>query len=485
MLSKGVRVRGIYSTALTRLLIDNGIKVVDASQTLKERFGEIVDEKGIALATIKDRDDLKGLVVIGERDIVLKILEVLKKTLQSSPCHPMPYELYATYACKVLREGIVELPGGQVGIYEDRARPGDIVIAHVVAYRNRVPVLRKGAAVVGNHARIVEGQAHDVSEHIRDMRRELLLSIAMRAGLEGWGVKWRSSARWSDLNELLEELQNLKDKARSVKEIAQNATEPKKLSPGELLAFIPLSLDDKLLLDNVRARQVPTIRYHHLLKTCGDKYSPLVDFLENSYHCCDMECASENLLKIIETDVSRNKYLKLIHEKIDGTTIVIEGESEVLSTNPFTIKLTRKITGEGVYNGLDIPKEKGDTALSIIVFLSNIIPHAYFNRHGKLKGIYINVNSPVEPHPPNALWYLDACVDVIWREGGEVDVLDLEELRKQSDNLSENTILKYESIAFNTLKMIRENKDDILRDPINTLRKIATSFVSSGLPKKP
>ncbi len=63
----GVRVKGIYSTALTELLVENGVTVVDASPQLKARFGDSVSSRGVALATIKDREDRRGVVILGRK----------------------------------------------------------------------------------------------------------------------------------------------------------------------------------------------------------------------------------------------------------------------------------------------------------------------------------------------------------------------------------------------------------------------------------
>jgi len=53
------KVRGIYATALTRLLLENGFEVVQPSQAIKSRFG-IADNNEPPDLKVKDKHDLQG-----------------------------------------------------------------------------------------------------------------------------------------------------------------------------------------------------------------------------------------------------------------------------------------------------------------------------------------------------------------------------------------------------------------------------------------
>lgn len=462
--SKGVRVRGIYATAITRLLLDNGIPVVDASDQIVERFGSEVHEGGVALVTVKDRDDRRGLVIIGARPLVDSVLNTLKSALPSSPLVIMPAELYATYLCRVLGGGVVELPGGVKGQLEESSAEGELVVAHVVRFRGFTPVLRRGVMVVGEYARLIEGARHSVSEHIRGAERTLLLTLAMRAGLEGWGVRWRSSARNAEMGELLQELQALKSRAERVKESAEALSSPKKLSEGEVLAFIPLALEDKVRLDEIRGRQVPTLRYHHLLKASGERYSPLVDLLEGFCECCDMGCLSRRLLRSLVDDL-RRPFLTVLHEKPGEGIVRIEGRAALLSREPPVFKLERRIRGGGTYDGLGLPKEEGDRAVSLIAPFSYVLPHLYFDGEGRLKGVYVNINTPIEPCPLSSVWYVDAYVDVVWTQGEGAKIVDLEELHTAGEKgvFSREAVKKFEKLAAKVAdKLVREHDIDSL-----------------------
>ena len=75
-----VKIRGIYSTALTRFFLDRGMKVVSPSDTIIRRFGKT---KGLVLVgphdvEITDSEDMEGIRLQGESTSV----EAVKKTLQ-------------------------------------------------------------------------------------------------------------------------------------------------------------------------------------------------------------------------------------------------------------------------------------------------------------------------------------------------------------------------------------------------------------------
>ncbi|MEM3642189.1 MAG: hypothetical protein QXH37_09740, partial [Candidatus Bathyarchaeia archaeon] len=57
-------VRGIYTTALTKLLLDHNFEIVNPSLAIKKRFG-LNDNFAPPDLKIKDRYDLQGVRVLG------------------------------------------------------------------------------------------------------------------------------------------------------------------------------------------------------------------------------------------------------------------------------------------------------------------------------------------------------------------------------------------------------------------------------------
>lgn len=75
-----IKIRGIYSTALTKLAIDSGFEVADPSPKTRERFPPQFTE-GSYDVMIQDREDLQGIELKGHGEILTQILAVLRHVL--------------------------------------------------------------------------------------------------------------------------------------------------------------------------------------------------------------------------------------------------------------------------------------------------------------------------------------------------------------------------------------------------------------------
>jgi hypothetical protein len=71
------KVRGIYSTALTKMLLENGFQIVQPSLTIKNRFG-LSDGLASPDLVIKDRYDLQGIRVLGTLETVSRFQFILQ-----------------------------------------------------------------------------------------------------------------------------------------------------------------------------------------------------------------------------------------------------------------------------------------------------------------------------------------------------------------------------------------------------------------------
>lgn len=76
----GVKIRGIYSTALTRLLLDSGYTLAEPSPEIQERFGLAPTAEAYDIL-IKDRDDLQGVDLTGEPEKICELLRLLQERL--------------------------------------------------------------------------------------------------------------------------------------------------------------------------------------------------------------------------------------------------------------------------------------------------------------------------------------------------------------------------------------------------------------------
>ncbi len=76
-----IKIRGIYSTALTRLALDYGFQVVEPSEKIRGRFHMDSWDDGEYEILIRDRDDLQGIEVRGEADYLCELLVHMQGSL--------------------------------------------------------------------------------------------------------------------------------------------------------------------------------------------------------------------------------------------------------------------------------------------------------------------------------------------------------------------------------------------------------------------
>ena len=75
-----VKIRGIYSTALTGLLLERGFEIVSPSEVIRARFG-LPESPGPEEALIVDRRDKQGVVIEGVRGAVEEVVAALGDAL--------------------------------------------------------------------------------------------------------------------------------------------------------------------------------------------------------------------------------------------------------------------------------------------------------------------------------------------------------------------------------------------------------------------
>ena len=80
------RIRGIYSTALTKLLLDSGFEIVQPSEPIIERFGLSRDERQHVKRDLEvhDRPDRQGVIVTGKARAVDRFINVLRPVLDDA-----------------------------------------------------------------------------------------------------------------------------------------------------------------------------------------------------------------------------------------------------------------------------------------------------------------------------------------------------------------------------------------------------------------
>ncbi|MGC8495210.1 MAG: DUF402 domain-containing protein [Syntrophobacteraceae bacterium] len=80
-MSPRIKIRGIYSTALTRVALDFGFVVVQPSESVRERFRAKLPDDVPYDILVRDRQDLQGIEARGEADHICRFLTLLRELL--------------------------------------------------------------------------------------------------------------------------------------------------------------------------------------------------------------------------------------------------------------------------------------------------------------------------------------------------------------------------------------------------------------------
>ena len=188
----------------------------------------------------------------------------------------------------------------------------------------------------------------------------------------------------------------------------------------------------KSYLDELRGRVVPTLSNHHRLRIIASEYVDLMEKKELAHHPEKRETLSQHVEeRLIWNAYSVGKELQIDHVKLDGRIISLS-EGELLQIDPGEKRLIlkrKRFKGRGKYDGLNIPKEAGDYAITQVKQGDWFYMHNYFRRDGQLIGTYYNINTLVEFYP-DRLRYVDLEIDVVCWPDGKIQIIDKEGLNR-------------------------------------------------------
>jgi len=329
----GVKVRGIYSTAITKILHDNGIEVVNPSDLVRERMK--IENKGKVDTLIYDKEDLDGIIIHGRESE--KVLEVLKKELGILFVKKLETgDIYRGIIKRVDmkdREIIVDL-GGKEGLlslrdYWGYLKEGQPVLVQVKGRNKDFFLLSSHLRLFGENMVLIKDGFTKPSKHIKDREEiERLLELSKEAKLKGWGVLWKALAEGKSDEELLEEMRELMEEEKRIKEEFEKGREPELLKKGFCIYFVDFPLEVKEKLDEVRAEVSPTIKGHHLLKSGG--YMMLADFADKLVGEIGAEKLVEGIKQVFDQNVKEGNFFKIIRKKVGGEMTVWKGAGQAL-----------------------------------------------------------------------------------------------------------------------------------------------------------
>ncbi len=462
------RVRGVYATALSKILNDHGVELVDVSEVIAARLG-IDTRRGLpADATVKTDDaDPSQILVLGFPESVNYITEVIENEVPYVITFKPEIGLYSAFKAVVKRrsggECFVETPlGDAVLVDTDECSEGSEIPVSVVKVPIRPHeklVVSGRVRVVGKYAIVSYGSGVSFSSFIRNKDRIAeLLSISAKYLREGYGIRWRSNADEAPLDDIVSELPNLVKELEELKKKLDDAEPLKVIYDGEYVRLIGLTYPAKVYLDRIREEVTPTTPYHHLLRSCDSpQVNGLVDLLDMISEFINKSKLEAVIRKWICRRLIDKREVILNHKRLTGRDVILgRGKVESFDADEDKAKLVvrRSIKSRGTYDGLGIKKEVGDVAYTEVVEGRWFIIHRYYSRDGKLKGIYININTPPELLPTGSITYIDLGTDIV-NDGSGCKLIESSDFRK---------LIERELINGDVIRAVASSLNEILNN---------------------
>ena len=453
IVSYKVRIRGIFSTALTQLLLNNDFLPTQCSDIIKERFETQFSESEPDLI-IEDGNDKKNLFIYGKKEGISKLIEIIRENYPNAIIRKSQMGKETIVKGKVIKS----IDNKNITIFDLGAAQG-ILEGHTLRHNSnflvkvdypdigrRKATLNSNITLTGLHAVLIYNNQNKISQRIRnEMIRRDLYNLAKQIKPKSWGILWRTSAQ-DAIEEnpeiLIEEIDRLQEKADEILKNYNNLPAPNILMEGTPIINIEFPADTRLKFDEIRREieNINTLNNHHYYKICGYEFGEVVKFAEN------VVSKDNSLKETMEREMEHyftryfpklNSLVRITHAKVDGRVFhLTPGNLVEHDMETKYMKIHRKILGskKKYYDGLNLTKEEGDYAMNSFNLGNWYMKTEYFDRKGGVKGEYWNVSTPIEfyPHPSN-IYYLDLEIDLVKLPDGEIVVLDEDKLEKVYD----------------------------------------------------
>ncbi len=426
MTGGAVRLRGIYTTALTSLL-GASFDVVQASDPIQRRFEDdfAVAPADVAIRTGPDR---QGVCVAGTgpvEDVAGTLVAVGLDALSWSV--PLPEgAVFDGQVTDTLGGGaVVDCGPGKgylpYGATEDHVETGDAVRVQV---RKSTPPWSDDRPELDTTLRVDNGVGRLV-RGVRDAGGLDLADVLPTDPREGWGVRWSETADSAGLDALQEALAGLNDRAADLDEaLSADRGGVGRLTDRRGTRWVWFGRASRSALDGKRRAVTSTMPGHHRIKAGHDAASAAVDFAEA---VCDPSGEFPFEAVTRQFGPQEGDHLAIGHGKPNGRLIVL-GRGEVTDYDPDgTVTIEREMSPGGTYDALDIERRAGDVAVTKLTEGRWWYPTVYRSADGERRGTYVNVCTPVELFPDVAR-YVDLHVDVVKHRDGRVERVDDDEL---------------------------------------------------------
>jgi len=403
-----VKVRGVYTTAATRRLLDAGYEVVEPSEPIRDRFGDVFGE-GPADTEVRGSDEYLGVYVAGEG--TREVADTLAAGRDSFVFDAVPVgatreatveETTGSGAFVRFEDGRGFLPYSKT---DDRIEEDNelrvTVIEEASPWTDGSPVVAAGERVGnelvtlvrgGTGARVEGGTAEDATQ---------LSRTAATVGAEppsGWGVIYSRDALDAPMEELAEAVGDAAGRAEDGD--AENEA-----------AWLWLGREGRAAYDEARGEETTTVAGHHRLKATSNAAAAGVDIAEEFVEKADPTDELPFEVMARRFGPSEGDRVEIVHGKPDGRFPSL-GRGEVVEEEGREILVERRITSSGTYDALGVEREEGDVARTRFEEGAWAYPTVYKSSDGTVKGTYVNICTPLELFP-ESVRYVDLHIDVV------------------------------------------------------------------------
>lgn len=468
------RIRGIYSTALTKLLISRGLYPTQASRTIRSRFklDALFDPPDV---DIYDAHNREGLMLEGCEEGVRKVSEILLEELPDVLVKELKPDLYSVYEGVVeenVKEGCLINLGEALGLLpKQRLNPGERIVVTVIKCSLNGPIVALGLRVMGKYCKLLPGESVILSYGIKDLEKAAeLLTFGKMIKPKGYGLQLRRSALYASSEKLMDEVKELVLLAEEALKKARAGQAPSLIMRGVKLSSILFAGGSRSRLDDLRRGICFTVPRHHLIKMWGRPYSMAVDILESLHTTISNEALEKASDLLLAKMLKSSKMVEITHVKPDGRFYSLR-PGRIIEVKDGEVAIERRFRGGGVYDGLGEVKEDGDYGITKFREGSWVASTTYYSKDGSLKGVYYNILTPPE-FTPRGVKYVDLLIDVVWTPKSGVKVVDEEELKEMARKgfISK----KLENLAFKISHRLAKEVSEAETNPIDLSR-----FISS------
>jgi len=466
--SHRVRLRGIYTTALTQRCLSAGWTVVQASDPIERRF-ETEFETTPYDILIDTTDDRQGVGVHGQPEAVDDAVDLIGSVGIDALCWSDPTPEGAIFDGRVTdttgRGAVVDL--GETEGYlpfrrvDGRLDTGDMVRVRVEEsappWDDDRPMLSTTIEVSGGLVTLLPESGDPTVDTRDESAARELIGMADLLGVDapdGWRIRWDHAATEAAMETLKAALDRTANRAADLTAALGDRIEagvdaagerPTQLAAPAAGAWLWFGRESRFGLDEIRREVTTTMPGHHRIKAGSSSASSGVDFVEA---LCSLDGAEFPFEVVADTfGPAVGDAVDIAHGKPAGHCISL-GKGTVTDRDEDSLTLRRELSGGGEYDGLGVRREAGDTATTTFREGRWWYPTVYRDSEGSLKGTYVNICTPVECFP-DSVRYVDLHVDVLKHADGTVERVDDDELDAAvaAGDLSEPLAEKARSVA--------------------------------------